>query len=37
MVKNFHSFSYGCTFFPASFIEETLLSLLFILGSFSVN
>ena len=30
-------FAWGCPVFPTSFIEETLLSLLYVLGSFVVN
>ena len=36
-VIQFHSFACGCPVFPIQFIEETLLSLLYILGSFVMN
>ena len=34
IVVQFHSFTHGCSVFPALFIEETTLSPLYILGSF---
>ena len=33
----FHSFVCSCPFFPAPFIEETVLSLLYVLASFVIN
>ena len=36
-VVEFHSFACDCPVFPKPFIEETLLTPLFILGSFVIN
>ena len=37
IVVKFHSFACGCPVLPVPFIEETLLSPLYILGSFIIN